>query len=80
VLVDIPIIIRVLIRSEEDMIPLPADDEEHLGQHDDLVSREVKLLDRLAEDNLGLSIRVDVGGIESVNALLITPFANKLDS
>ena len=36
----------------------------HLCQHDDLLAREVKLLDRFAEDALRVAVRVDVGGIE----------------
>lgn len=57
VLIHVTILVGIPKRSKRDVGGF-ADREEQFGQDDNLVSRKVELLDRLAEDNLGDTIRI----------------------
>ncbi len=43
-----------------------------LGEDDELVSRDIKLLDRLANDLLRNSVRVDIGSIPRVETTIVS--------
>jgi hypothetical protein len=42
----------------------------HLGRDHDLLARDLEVLQRAAEHALALALRVDVGGVEEVDAVL----------
>jgi hypothetical protein len=46
----------------------------YLGHNNNLVSREVKLLDSLSQDDFGKAVRVIVGGVERLNSSIVCCF------
>lgn len=50
---------------------LLADREKALGQNDNLLARNVVLLQRLADCNLGRAVRVHVGRVPGVEASVV---------
>ena len=47
---------------------------EHARHDNNLVAVHIELFDRLAQDLLAAAVRVDIGGIESVDAVVVSVF------